>query len=131
MTRRKHEIPETGEPGQESVEIPASEPSALMATAADAAQEGAEDAKRAAAEVLPAFGKWVSESVYGVFYYASFGVVFGALTVARIVPANNLIVNALRDGALAARLAVERGAARAEAKAEPAEAGADPSVLSA
>jgi hypothetical protein len=133
MTRRKHEIPETGEQIPENMEAVETEPSAMM-TATSAVREGAEDARETVEVVLPTLGRWVSQSVYGAFYYASFGVVFGALTVARLVPANNLAVQALRDGARAARETIEHSQAAAHAEASAPEDAAvadDASVIAA
>lgn len=68
-----------------------------------AIREGASDARRAAAGILPAMGAMVRKSVYSGFYYGSYGVVFGALVVSRLVPSNNAIGDGIRDGAVAAR----------------------------
>lgn len=77
------------------------------ASALDAINRGAASAKEAVGRVIPGVGKAVRKSVYGTFYYASFGVVFAALSVARLVPTNNVMGEALKDGADAARRAVE------------------------
>lgn len=84
------------------------EAESLSMTPVDAVREGATSAKAAAAELLPNLGKLVSKSVYGTFYYASYGVVFGALTVAHLIPTNNLMGAGLRDGAAAARRAFDQ-----------------------
>lgn len=68
-----------------------------------AIREGASDARRAVAGILPAMGTMVRKSVYGGFYYGSYGVVFGALVVSRLIPSNNAIGEGIRDGAMAAR----------------------------
>ena len=80
---------------------------------------GASDAK-AAVEAIPSLGNLLSKTVYGTFYYASYGVVFGALTVAHLIPTDNIMGAGLREGAKAAREAFERrmGSA-AQAKEEP------------
>jgi hypothetical protein len=87
-----------------------------MAMAAiGAIQEGVADATAAAAEAVPALGRLLSKSVYGAFYYGSYGVVFGTLTIAHLVPTNNIIGEGLRDGAKAARVAFSK---RSESKAQ-------------
>ena len=82
-------------------------PSSVVGTAADAIRHGAASAKAAVGEIIPGAGRLVRKSVYGTFYCASYGVVFAALTVARLVPTNNAMGEGLRDGAVAARKAVE------------------------
>jgi len=67
-----------------------------------AIREGASDARRAVAGILPAMGTMVRKSVYSGFYYGSYGVVFGALVVSRLIPSNNAIGEGIRDGAVAA-----------------------------
>lgn len=59
-------------------------------------------------EFLPSIEKYLGNAVYGAFYCVSYGVVFSALTVARMVPTNNLIGRAIKEGALAARSAQEK-----------------------
>lgn len=68
-----------------------------------AIREGASDARRAAADVLPAVGAMVRKGVYSGFYYGSYSVMFGALAVGRFVPGNNAVGQGIRDGAVAAR----------------------------
>lgn len=68
-----------------------------------AIREGASDARRAAAGILPAMGAMVRKGVYNGFYYGSYGVVFGALVVSRLVPSNNAVGQGIHDGAVAAR----------------------------
>lgn len=91
------------------------EPETMAMAAVDAIQEGVADASAAAAEVVPALGRLLSSSVYGAFYYASYGVVFSALTIAHLVPTNNIIGEGLRDGAKAARQAFSK---QSESKAQ-------------
>jgi len=72
-----------------------------------AVEKGASDARRAVGRVLPAAGRAVSQGVYRSCYYASYGVVFGGLTVAQLVPRDNAAVHGLQDGAQVARKAVD------------------------
>ena len=60
------------------------------------------------AQVLPAMSEQTSKAVYGAFYYASYGVVFSTLLVARMMPMDNLIGRAVRKGASDAKLAIEK-----------------------
>ena len=69
----------------------------------EAIREGASDARRAAADVLPALGAIARKGVYNGFYFGSYGVVFAALVVSRLVPRNNAVGQGIRDGAVAAR----------------------------
>ena len=68
------------------------------------------------AQVLPAIGGSISKAVYGTFYYASYGVVFSALTVARLTPMNNVMGRAIKDGAADAKQAVEKSEAASSAQ---------------
>jgi len=98
-----------------SAQTEAREAESVAMAAVGAIQEGVADATAAAAEAVPALGRLLSKSVYGAFYYASYGVVFGALTIAHLVPTNNIIGEGLRDGAKAARQAFSQ---RLESEAE-------------
>jgi hypothetical protein len=75
---------------------------------ATAAQQGVDD-------FVPAIGKNLRQLVYNGFYYVSFGVTFSALTVASLVPMDNVMREAVADGAAAAKQAFrqqhERGTA--------------------
>ena len=62
-------------------------------------------------QFLPAIGDSVTKTVYGTFYYASFGVVFSALMVARLIPMNNIMERAIKDGAADAKQAKEKSEA--------------------
>jgi hypothetical protein len=65
----------------------------------NAVKEGAADAAQKASEVLPAVGKFLSKAVYGTCYYASYGVTFGALAVAKAIPADSAMSRGFHDGA--------------------------------
>lgn len=82
----------------------------VMQKVEEVTAETVEQAEKAAARFLPAARKAVGKAVYGTFYYASFGVVFSALMVSHLVPMDNLMGRAIKDGASAARDAVQRGA---------------------
>jgi hypothetical protein len=45
----------------------------------------------------------LGRSIYGAFYYVSFGAVFGAFMVGKVVPGSGLIAQALQDGSDAAK----------------------------
>ena len=96
-----------------SVQAEVTEQSAMQLVAEPSPPESVESEAAAAtvasssAEVIPAIGKYIGKTVYGVFYCASYGVVFTALMAARIVPMNNLMGRAIKDGALAAENALK------------------------
>ena len=69
---------------------------------AQAARDGAVDARAAAARVLSKTGVLLSRVVYSATYTISYGVVFPAAFVARGIPRNNAAVRGLIDGAHAA-----------------------------
>lgn len=80
----------------------------LMQTVESAAEAAVEEV---AAIVEPArrrFGESLGKAVYGTCYYAAYSVVYGSLSLARLVPMDNLVGRAIRDGAADARSAVER-----------------------
>lgn len=86
--------------------------------------EGASDACAAATNAFPAAGKALRRTIYSGFYYVTYGVVFGSLAVASLIPTDNAMGEGIRDGASAARKdfesrkeAVEEGAAKAAAAA--------------
>lgn len=73
------------------------------ALVAVATEEGASAPKATRLNVIPALGRAVSKAVYGTFYYASYGIVFTAVTVAHWIPVNNPMGRGVRDGAAAAK----------------------------
>lgn len=81
-----------------------------LESVADAVKEGAEDATKAASTVLPVVGKILSKTVYSGCYYISFGVTFGALTVGKFMPINNIVGRGLHDGAEAAKETISKRA---------------------
>lgn len=94
------------------------------ASLAEAIREGAGDAREAAAGFFPTIGKALHKGVYNTFYYATYGVVFGALVVGRLIPSNNAMGEGVHDGFEAAKKAVEeREHAAAAAEAAPLDEG--------
>lgn len=81
----------------------------------EAFREGANDAREAAASFFPAVGKVIHKGVYNTFYYATYGVVFGALVVGRLIPTNNAMGEGVHDGFEAAKKAFEEREEAAEA----------------
>jgi hypothetical protein len=73
----------------------------------DAVREGAKDAREAVASFFPAVGNAIHKGVYNGFYFVTYGVVFGALTVGRLIPHNNAMGEGVHDGYLAAKKAFE------------------------
>jgi hypothetical protein len=64
-----------------------------------AVEEGVADAKEATAVILPALGESISKAVYGGCYHAAYYVTFGALAIARLIPADSAAARGLHDGA--------------------------------
>jgi hypothetical protein len=79
-----------------------------LSRAAQAAREGAADAQTRVSEMAPAIGGFVSRLTYTTCYAVSYGVVFPTLLVARAVPKDNVIVQGLVEGALAAVAATHK-----------------------
>jgi len=77
---------------------PASSP---VDTALKAAQNGASDAVEAARQFLPVARQFLDRAGYNSAYALSYGVVFPAVLLARIFPANNPVAYGLADGARA------------------------------
>jgi len=76
--------------------------SGTMDLVANAARNGAADARAAASRVLSSTGVFLSRVVYSAAYTISYGVVFPAAIVARAIPQNNAAVRGLIEGAHAA-----------------------------
>lgn len=74
-----------------------------MATAVQAAKDGALDAQSRVSELMPAISGFVSRFTYTTCYALSYGVVFPTLLVVRAVPKENALVHGLIDGGRAAR----------------------------
>lgn len=68
----------------------------------DAIHEGARDAREAAANFLPSLASVIQRGIYGSFYCLSYGVVFGGLTIGRLVPRDSIAGKGIRAGADAA-----------------------------
>ena len=69
----------------------------------ESVRAGASAAQEAVADLLPTVGNNLRKLAYNGFYYVSFGVTFSALTVANLLPTDNVMGQALADGAAAAR----------------------------
>lgn len=88
-------------------------PGGALNSAMEAVKDATADAAEAAAKAPEEIRKLLSRTVYGGFYYLSYGAVFSALTLARLIPKNSAVARGIRDGAAAARETFE-----AEEKAE-------------
>lgn len=86
-------------------EMGAEQAEAPRAGFGEAIKEGAEHARSAFAEFVPELGGMVHKGIYSGFYYLSYGVVFGSLMVASLLPEHNVLEEAVRDGAEAAKKA--------------------------
>lgn len=123
---RKHSVttPETpvGTPVEsataETVQVPEQTTAELMESSAEPAASA--ESPSVLSQLLPTVGESVSKVVYGSFYYASYGVVFGALTLARLIPMDNVMGRAIKDGAADARQALEEAAAVRSTQEAPA-----------
>jgi hypothetical protein len=76
----------------------------------EAGPQGAEAAAGTGEEgagFIPSVGGLIHQGIYSGFYYLSFGVVFGALAVGHLIPSDTAIAEGVRDGADAARHALE------------------------
>ncbi len=69
---------------------------------ANAARDGAVDARTAAIRTWDATSQFASKCVYTTCFTASYGVVFPVVLLARVIPRNNEAVRAMIDGAQAA-----------------------------
>ena len=74
-----------------------------IAAAADAMKKSTSDARDAATQAMPALHSALAKTVYTTSYYASFGVVFTAVTLSRLLPPDNAVAFGIRDGAMAAQ----------------------------
>lgn len=109
----------TPEPAVEPTE-PEPEPKSL----ASVMSKRTADVCSAASNALPFAGAAWRKSVYTGFYYLTYGVVFGSLALASLLPSDTAMSKGIHDGAEAARkdfanrrVAVEAGAEEAAATA--------------
>ncbi len=83
-----------------------SDPLKAVADAMDAAvqagKEGADRVRLGVSDALPAIGRFFSSAVYHTSYTVSYGLVFPAAMVARVIPRENPVVHGIVDGARAA-----------------------------
>jgi hypothetical protein len=70
--------------------------------------DGVGDAAKAVEQFMPTVGSYVSKGVYEAGYYASYGVVFGASMLARLIPLPNPLSQGVHDGAEAALGSAEK-----------------------
>jgi len=80
--------------------------------------EGIADAAKAVEQFMPTAGSYVSRGFYQAGYYASYGVVLSAATLARLIPLPNPLSHGVHDGAEAALGSAEK--THHTDKAEPA-----------
>jgi hypothetical protein len=90
-----------------------------MDTAVQTMKDGAEHARTAATDAIPAASQFLSQAVYKVSYTVSFGVVFPTMLVARWLPKDNAVVHGLIDGAHAAMDMVDEMRSKAEPSGTP------------
>ena len=84
---------------------PSTSPMELMSRAI---QDGAQDARDAAAKTWAASSLFMSRFVYTTCYTISYGVVFPTTLFVRAIPRDNVAVQGLIDGARAAKAKVEQ-----------------------
>jgi hypothetical protein len=87
---------------------PAASASGTIELVKRAAQDGASDAREAAARTWSSVSLFVSRFVYTTCYTVSYGVVFPSALLAHSIPKNNAAVQGLIDGAQAAIRSVDR-----------------------
>ncbi len=114
-------IQESTEASQATLESTAENAGSLV----EAISAGAEAASSAAAGLIPAVGGLIHKGVYNGFYCLSYGVVFGALVVGKLIPSNNAMGDGVRNGFKAAHKDFEAKHAAIQAEA-PADEGLVP-----
>ena len=70
--------------------------------------DGIGDAVKAVEQFMPAAGSYISKGVYQAGYYTSYGVVFGASMLARMIPLPDPLAQGVHDGAEAALGSAEK-----------------------
>jgi hypothetical protein len=63
----------------------------------------------------------IGKAVYTSVYFASYGIVFGALVVSSFIPGRNFLGKAIADGSVAARKSFENSSADSQASATESE----------
>lgn len=91
---------------------------------AQAARDGAADARAAADRVWETTGRFASRLVYTTCYTTAYGVVFPAMLIARAIPRDNEAVRGLIDGAHAAMQKADQVLTRSSEAPAPALASA-------
>lgn len=86
----------------------------------EAIDQGVADGKQAAAEAAPVVTDYLAKALYGACYYSAYGVTFGALLIANMIPSESAVARGLHDGAETAsrefKVQEEQRARRAEAE---------------
>ncbi len=103
------------EPFKPANTTPLAEPapgSSIAGTASLAISSGVSAAKSAAAKLAPKLGSYLHTAVHATGYGLSFAFVFPAVFIAELVPSENVLIYGLKDGAAAAKRAVEQVADR-------------------
>ena len=90
-----------------------------MRNAAQAARDGAADAKARAERAVPEVGLFLSRFAYTTSYAVSYGVVFPTMLLVRSIPRDNPVFHGLQDGAAAVAMLDEMRRKREEQAAEP------------
>jgi hypothetical protein len=117
MTDPKNGAPGPGVPGAPATgsPAPARGEGSITATAGVAISAGVADAKAAAAAIVPKLNSYLSSTVYASGYGLAFAFTFPAMFVAELLPSENVLMYGFKDGAAAAKRAVEQIAPAAPA----------------
>ncbi len=90
---------------EEATEQPVDEPSDPMANSTNSAESKEQGHS---VDALPPASEVLCKTVYSACYYLSYGVVYSSLLLASAIPMDNVMGAGLRDGAGAARDAVQK-----------------------
>lgn len=119
MARKSAQATATDTATRESAEeTQAAEGTLMTMEEAEGVESMSEDAapRVSLRDILPAVGQHLGKAAYGVVYYTTYGVVYSALSVARVVPVDNVVGRAIKEGAMAATAAVKLAEEEAQAK---------------
>jgi hypothetical protein len=83
-------------------------------TAVQATKDGAEKAREAASDAIPAANEFLMKAAYNTCYAISYGVVFPTMLLVRSIPKDNAAVHGLIDGAHAAMDSLQEMKAKAD-----------------
>jgi hypothetical protein len=84
---------------QDTSESKAGSPRKTHTKPNDAIGQGVADGKQAAAEAVPVVGDYLAKALYDACYYSAYGVTFGALFIANMIPSESPVARGLHDGA--------------------------------